>query len=62
MSQDAKTIVSTALEAETLQRLDDFCGTIHRTRAAVIRGLLYALLFEGKQFIFDEWRKEVTGE
>jgi predicted DNA-binding protein len=55
----AKTIVSTALEPEDAERLDAFCAKIHRTRAEVIRGLLYALLVEGKQFIYEDWRKEV---
>ena len=55
-----KTIVSTALDQDTAERLDAFCAEIHRTRAEVLRGLLYALLVEGKQFVYDEWRKQVT--
>jgi hypothetical protein len=56
---DGKTIVSTALDQDTLDRLDNFCGEIHRTRAEVLRGLLYALLVEGKQFVYEEWRKQL---
>ncbi|MGH9644349.1 MAG: hypothetical protein ACRD3Q_18255 [Terriglobales bacterium] len=51
-----KTVVSTPVDAETLARLDAFCERVHRTRAAVLRGLLYALVVEGKQFIYEEWR------
>jgi hypothetical protein len=54
-----KTIVSTALDPDVLERLDTFCDEIHRTRAEVLRGLLYALLIEGKQFVYEEWRKQV---
>jgi hypothetical protein len=56
-----KTIVSTALNEDTLARLDAFCSEVHRKRAEVLRGLLYALLVEGKQFIFDEWREKAGG-
>ncbi len=55
-----KTIVSTALDQDTAERLDAFCSAIHRTRAEVIRGLLYALLVEGKQFVYEDWRKELA--
>jgi hypothetical protein len=55
---EPKTIVSTALDADTLAKLDAFCSKIHRTRAEVLRGLLYSLLVDGKQFIFEEWREE----
>jgi hypothetical protein len=58
----AKTIVSAPLDAATLQQLDTFCSEVHRTRAEVLRGLLYALLIEGKQFIYEEWRERVKGE
>ena len=61
MSQQGKTIVSTALEPDTLERLDEFCSKVHRTRAEVLRGLLYALLIEGKQEIFEEWRGATQG-
>jgi metal-responsive CopG/Arc/MetJ family transcriptional regulator len=54
-----KTTVSTPLDPDVLERLDAFCAKIHRNRAEVIRGLLYALLVEGKQFIYEDWRKEV---
>lgn len=54
----AKTVVSTPLDEDTLKRLDAFCSDIHRTRAEVLRGLLYALLTEGKQFIYEEWREQ----
>src|SRR5262245_4739119 len=53
----AKTVVSTPLDEDTLERLDELCGEIHRTRAEVLRGLLYALLLPEKYFIIDEWRK-----
>jgi hypothetical protein len=56
-----KTIVSTPLDADTIQQLDAFCAFVHRTRAEVLRGLLYALLVDGKQFIFEDWRKQVKG-
>jgi hypothetical protein len=52
----AKTIVSTALDEDTLMRLDALCSDIHRTRAEVLRGLLYSLLLQDKHFIIDEWR------
>jgi hypothetical protein len=55
-----KTIVSTPLDEDTLTRLDKFCADVHRTRAEVLRGLLYSLLVEEKQFIYTEWRKEVN--
>ncbi len=54
-----RTIVSTAVDDETLTRLDAFCSSVHRKRAEVLRGLLYSLLVEDKQFIFDEWRGQV---
>jgi hypothetical protein len=57
----AKTIISTPLDTETLERLDTFCAKVHRNRAEVLRGLLYALLVEGKQFIFDEWHEVSRG-
>jgi predicted transcriptional regulator len=50
--------VSTPLSDDIAKRLDDFCAEIHRTRAEVLRGLLYALLVDGKQFIFHEWREQ----
>ncbi len=56
-----KVVVSTALDPDTVELLDGFCSEIHRTRAEVIRGLLYALLVEGKQFVYEEWRKQVPG-
>jgi hypothetical protein len=56
-----KIIVSTAVDEMTLERLDAFCADIHRTRAAVMRGLLYALLVDGKQFIYEDWRSQVSG-
>ena len=55
----AKAVVSTPVDQDTLERLDAFCSDIHRTRAEVLRGLLYSLLVEGKQFIFEEWREQV---
>jgi hypothetical protein len=54
-----KTVVSTPLDENILQQLDAFCAEIHRTRAEVMRGLLYALLLDGKQNIFSEWREQV---
>jgi predicted transcriptional regulator len=53
----AKTIVSTALDEDVLKRLDSLCSEIHRTRAEVLRGLLYSLLQPEKYFIIDEWRE-----
>jgi hypothetical protein len=53
----AKTIVSTALNEDTLNSLDALCAEIHRTRAEVLRGLLYALLIPEKYHIIDEWRE-----
>ena len=61
MAQQGKSVVSTPVDAATLEKLDAFCSRIHRNRAEVLRGLLYSLLVEGKQFIFDKWREEVTG-
>jgi len=61
MTQQGKLVVSTPLDTATLEKLDAFCNKIHRNRAEVLRGLLYSLLVDGKQFIFDEWREEVTG-
>lgn len=52
-------IVSAPLDEETLKRLDDFCSRAHRRRAEVLRGLLYALLIEGKQFIYEDLREQV---
>jgi hypothetical protein len=52
--------VSTLLTAVTVERLDLFCNRVHRTRAEVISGLLDALLVESKQFIYEDWRKEVA--
>lgn len=52
-----KIIVSAPVDEDTLTRLDALCAEIHRNRAEVLRGLLYALLVEGKQFIYDEWRE-----
>jgi len=55
----AKTVVSTPLDEDTLKRLDALCAEIHRTRAEVLRGLLYSLLLEEKHFIIEEWRGHV---
>jgi hypothetical protein len=51
-------MVSTALDDETFALLEKFCNRVHRKRAEILRGLLYALLVEGKQFIFEEWREQ----
>ena len=51
-----KTVVSTPIDDETLKRLDALCAEIHRTRAEVLRGLLYSVLLPEKYFIIDEWR------
>jgi hypothetical protein len=59
---NAKVMISTPIDATTAERLDKFCAEIHRNRAEVMRGLLYALLVDGKQFIFDEWREEVRAK
>lgn len=56
----AKTIVSTPLDDDTLTLLDEFCKRVHRTRAEVLRGLVYALLVDGKQFVYEDWRKELA--
>lgn len=56
---NAKVMISTPVDVATAEQLDKFCAEIHRNRAEVLRGLLYALLVEGKQFIFDEWREQV---
>jgi hypothetical protein len=56
---NAKVMISTPIDTTTAERLDKFCAEIHRNRAEVMRGLLYSLLTEGKQFIFDEWREQV---
>jgi hypothetical protein len=58
----AKTIVSTPLDEATLKRLDALCAEIHRTRAEVLRGLLYSLLVPEKYFIIDEWREVVKSK
>ena len=52
-----KTIISTAVDPGLLQQFDAFCSKIHRTRAEVLRGLLYSLLIPEKHFIIDEWRE-----
>jgi hypothetical protein len=57
----AKSVISTPVEEEILKRLDSFCSDIHRTRAEVLRGLLYSLLIEEKYFIIEEWRGRVKG-
>lgn len=57
MAQDGKVCVSTPLDRGTADLLDGFCASIHRNRAEVIRGILYALLIDGKEEIFSEWRK-----
>lgn len=49
--------VSTPLDPDIMEKLDAFCATVHRNRAEVVRGLLYALLVEGKQEIFEQWRE-----
>jgi hypothetical protein len=54
----AKVMISTPVDPVTAELLDSFCAKIHRNRAEVMRGLLYALLVEDKQFIFDEWREQ----
>lgn len=53
-------VISTGVDVATFDRLDQFCTRIHRNRAEVMRGLLYALLIEEKQFIFDEWRAIIS--
>lgn len=53
-----KRVISTPVDADTLQRLDTFCTKIHRNRAEVMRGLLYALLVEGKRFIYEDWWRD----
>ena len=58
---NAKVVVSTAVNEATADRLDAFCAEIHRNRAEVIRGLLYALLVDEKQFIYHEWRDIAKG-
>lgn len=55
-----KTIVSTTLDRETLQQLDDFCVKAHLTRSDVLRGLLDSLLVVGRQRIYREWREQVS--
>jgi hypothetical protein len=55
MSISGKHIVSTALDVCYLEQLDRFCELVHRTRAEVIRGLLYSLITD-KQDIYAEWR------
>lgn len=57
----AKVTLSTPIDPEISEQLDQFCEEINRTRAEVMRGLLCALLVEGKQFIFDGWRERVNG-
>jgi hypothetical protein len=51
-----KIVVSTPVDEDVLKRLDALCAEIHRTRAEVLRGLLYSLLLPEKHFIIDEWR------
>jgi hypothetical protein len=53
-----KIVVSTPVDQDTLERLNELCGKIHRTRAEVLRGLLYSLLMPEKYFIIDEWRAQ----
>ena len=55
---EAKIVISTPVDQVTAERLDSFCAKIHRNRAEVMRGLLYALLVEDKHFIFDEWHEQ----
>ena len=56
----AKVMISTPVDSDIAEKLDAFCAEIHRNRAEVMRGLLYALLIEGKQEIFNEWRGRQT--
>jgi hypothetical protein len=55
-------VVSTPIDEDLLNRLDAFCSDIHRTRAEVLRGLLYSLLIRDKHFIMDEWRALVKSD
>lgn len=56
----AKTTIATPVDDDTLKRLDLFCAGMHRTRAEVLRGLLYALLIPDKHGIIDEWREALA--
>jgi hypothetical protein len=58
-AQEAKTTVSAPLVGATVRQLDAFCANAHISRADVLRGLVDALLIDGKQFIFREWREQV---
>ena len=59
---EPRVIVSTPVDVALLEKLDAFCEDIHRKRTEVIRGLLYSLLIEGKQFIYEEWREQVSNK
>jgi hypothetical protein len=56
----AKVTVSTYLDEGTVHRLDAFCKAACRTRTEVLRGLLDALLVEGKQTTFEKWREQIA--
>jgi hypothetical protein len=56
----AKITVCTPVDEDILKRLDALCADIHRTRAEVLRGLLYSLLLQDKHFIIEEWRGHVA--
>lgn len=57
----AKVTVCAPIDPEMSEQLDRLCVEVNRTRAEIMRGLLCALLVEGKQFVFDEWRRRVNG-
>jgi hypothetical protein len=51
--ESSKTSVSTSIDTCLFHLLDSFCARTHRNRAQVMRGLLYGLLVEGNQSVFD---------
>lgn len=60
MKQQAKKILSIPLTEGTFAQLDAFCAEANLSRAEVGRGLIDALLVDGKQFIFREWREQLS--
>jgi hypothetical protein len=53
--------VSTNVDVDLYEDFEAFCALVSRTRSQVMRGLLLALLVDGKQVIFDDWRDRAAG-
>lgn len=55
-----KIVVSVPVDSATLERLDAFCTEKNCSRSEILRGLLDALLIDGKPFTFREWRTRLS--